>query len=662
MLVAAPERIATVLLMLSIAVSVSVLLEAFRPLVVAPLTLVLVAATWKVVPSALAPTRPAVAGTVTALGIVVAWFVVNVPFAARFVVVTRDPGFLTLEAFWLSRNESPDLPLTSSADLLAAIDGVSVASAAYSVNGDVLNVQGAKLLPGILAVGGWAGGDLGILVGNLVVGGVALLAVYSFARRLVGPFWAVVPLAALAASVPFAAFTRAAYTEPLTVALGFAGLTMVWSAVTARSLVQYAGAGAFIGATALARVDGAAQIIGLIAALGLASACALLPVVRRRLALGLVGASAAGLLLVGLGFLDLAVHSPTYLSNLSGQVTMLAQALALTIAVAAVLNVPRVWSPIARVVLRRRRGLAWGTASTVGSLAVLLASRPLWMEKHHTLAGTAYARAVEEIQALEGLPLDGTKSYDEMSVNWLTWYFGLPMVILAFVGLAIATYRAIRRRDPRLLVFVGVVAAPSAPYLWRVSITPDQVWAMRRFLPVTIPGFLVAATLALVVLWELARRWTRSVAVLGAVAVVCWPLLTWGNLFTAVEQDGRYGEARAVCAAADGRPIAVVGSALPYEATLLSICGTDAVAVSSGAPETLARVRDAWGVEVAVVAFRGDALPWAGTVPAPLRATTETIWERTLERSPHDALSSRSEVWVGHVQPDGSVVPPPAAP
>ncbi len=648
--------------MLSIVVSVAVLVEVFRPLVVVPLTLVLVAVTWKVVPSSLEPTRRAVAGTLTALGIVVAWFVVNVPFAARFVVVTRDPGFLTLEAFWLSRNESPDLPLTNSSDLLATIEGVKVASAAYSVNGDVLNVQGAKLLPGILAVGGWVGGDVGVLIGNLIVGGVALLAVYSFARRLVGPLWGLVPLFVLAASVPFAAFTRAAYTEPLTVALGFAGLTMAWSAVSARSLVQYAGAGALIGATALARVDGAAQVIGLVAALGTASACALLPMVRRPLARGLVAASAAALILVGLGFLDLAVHSPNYLSNLSGQVTMVARALAFTLVGAAVLNVPRVWSPLARVVFRSRRGLAWGAASVVVLLAVVLASRPLWMENHHTPAGSPYAQFLEEIQALEGLPLDGSRSYDEMSVNWLTWYFGPPMVILAFSGLAIATYRAIRRRDPRFLVFVGVVAAPSALYLWRVSITPDQVWAMRRFLPVTIPGFLVAATLAIVVLWGLAQHWARAVAVLGTVTVVVWPLVTWGNLFTVVEQDGRYGEARAVCDAVGGRPIAVVGSPLPYEATLLSICGTDAVAVASGAPETLARVRDAWGGQVSVVAFRGDALPWAGTVPPPLRTTTETTWERTLERLPDDALTSQSQVWVGHVQPDGSVVPAPAAP
>ncbi|WP_454043134.1 ArnT family glycosyltransferase [Cellulosimicrobium sp. Marseille-Q8652] len=661
LLVAAPDRVQTLLLSLSIAVSVTVLLEAFRPLVVLPLTAVLVALLWRLVPDPVPATRRAVIGTSAALGVVLVWLAVNVPFAARFVVVTRDPGFLTLEGFWLRDNSSPDIPLGAGADLLAQIDGVRIASMAYSTSGDVVHVQGAKLLPGILAVGGWAGGDLGILVGNLVLGAVALLAVYAFARRLVGPLWALVPLVGMACSVPFAAFTRAAYTEPITVAFGFAGLTLAWSAVAARSWWQFAGAGAFIGATALARVDGAAQMIGLVAALGLAAACATLPAARRRLVVALAAATAGGLVLVALGYLDLAVHSPKYLSDLSARVNMLGLALAATVVVAVLVNVPLLARLLGWVTLRGRRLLAWGCAAAVVVVALVLVTRPLWTEKHNIDGASPYAGFIENIQKLDGLPLDGTRSYDELSVNWLTWYFGVPMVVLAFAGLAVATYRAVDRRDPRLLIFVGVVAAPSALYLWRVSITPDQVWAMRRFLPVTIPGFLVAATLALVVIWETRRRWARVLAVLGAVAVAGWPLLTWSNIFTVVEQDGRFGEATAACDAAAGRPVAVLETVIPYEATLRAICGTETVAVSNAEPETLARLREAWGGDVAVVAFHGEVIPWSdGVVPPPLRTTTETIWERTLVSPPQEARTTESRLWMGVIEPDGTVVPVPS--
>ena len=143
--------------------------------------------------------------------------------------------------------------------------------------------------------------------------------------------------------------------------------------------------------------------------------------------------------------------------------------------------------------------------AAIALLAATLISRPLWMVGHHIALGTGYDRLIGGLQRHECLAFEPTRSYDELSVTWLSWYYGWPLVLLAFAGLALIARSAIRSRDPRYLILLTVIAAPSALYLWRVSVTPDLVWAMRRFLPVTIPGFLLAATITLVALWSKTR-------------------------------------------------------------------------------------------------------------------------------------------------------------
>ena len=44
---------------------------------------------------------------------------------------------------------------------------------------------------------------------GLMGGGLALLAVYAFSRRLVGPLWALAPMIALGLSMPMVYFSRA---------------------------------------------------------------------------------------------------------------------------------------------------------------------------------------------------------------------------------------------------------------------------------------------------------------------------------------------------------------------------------------------------------------------------------------------------------------------
>lgn len=656
---AAPDRVVLTLFWTSVVVSLTVLAGRFTPVLVGPLLLVVVVLTWRLAPAPLAADRQhALAGT-GAIVIAAAWVVVHRPYASTWVVVDRDPGFLTLEGLWLASSSRPEIPLGTADVPLDAVDGLTASSISYYAADGQLYVQGAKLLPGLLGVGGWLAGDAGVFTTNLVLGACALLAVYGLARRHVGPWWALVPMLGLATSVPMAAFSRSAYSEPLTVALAFGGLTVLTSALRTGSRHQYLLGGALVGSTALVRIDGAAPVIGLVAALGLVAAARLGRSDRRGAVVNLALAVGAALAMVALGYLDLRLHSPKYLSDLSSQFTLLVAALVLTTVVGAVLALPQMWGKVRRVALQRRQAVGTAAAALVALVSVALLSRPLWMVSRHIPDGSGYADYVSGLQRAEDLPEDATRSYDELSLVWLSWYHGWPMVVLALAGLALLAWRAVVRRDAASLLLLGVVGAPSALYLVRVSITPDQIWALRRFLPLTIPGFLVTATLVLAALWATRRALLRVTAAATAATVALFPLWTWNDLFPVVEQSGRYPELMTACAAIDGdRVLFLRPGSPPYLEPLRTVCDVDVVEAGPPlSPESLAALLRAWGVDsVPVVTFDATTGPWARP-PEPVRVTTITTWPRSLSTRPSGAVERTSLLYVGVAGQDGLIEP-----
>jgi len=515
----------------------------------------------------------------------------------------------------------------------------------------------------MLGLAGWLGGERALLEANLVIGAVGLLAVFALGRRIVRPAIALVPAVALGCSLPMLVFSRAAYTEPLALALAVGGLTMAWSAAESRTWWRYLVAGGMVGATALVRIDGAASVIGIVAGVGLTAAAAVAPRARRRQLLALSLVAVAAVSMVILGYLDLRLYSEDYLTDHWPQFTSLIAVLVVTVCAVFALSLPRSLGGARRWVLAQRRPLAVGAAGLVGLVAVILASRPLWLVNHRVPGNSGYSYHVGLLQAAAGLPLDPTRSYDEYSLWWHAWYYGWPMVVLAVVGLAVAGYRMVARRDPRLALLLGVLVAPSLLYLWAVSITPDQIWAMRRFLPVTVPGLLLACAVALDALWSRRWRFARPLAVLGGALVLLYPVFTWGSLLGVVEQDGRLPEAHTACAAIGDDPVVYmhVGTVSPpYLATLRTMCDVEVVqAAEQLSTSDLVAIRHAWGDrDVKIVAFLPEALPWPdGDVPDPLRTTTISSWEESLQSIPSDVVETRSTLWVATIEPDGSLSP-----
>ncbi len=141
------------------------------------------------------------------------WIVVGIIFSAEYLIVTRDPGFLTSHRHLAHRSRLVRHPYTwrSPGRRPAAPTSFPTLGRRGTCMGTSSNRQGARALPALISVGGWIAGMPGVLAANVVVGGVGVLAVYNLARRFLTPLAALAPAAALALTVSHLGLSRSAY-------------------------------------------------------------------------------------------------------------------------------------------------------------------------------------------------------------------------------------------------------------------------------------------------------------------------------------------------------------------------------------------------------------------------------------------------------------------
>jgi hypothetical protein len=272
-------------------------------------------------------------------------------------------------------------------------------------------------------------------------------------------------------------------------------------------------------------------------------------------------------------------------------------------------------------------------------------------------------------QEVAGLPVDGTRSYDEMTLVWLSWYLGPIAVVLGALGAAMLARRAVDGRRPELVVLLVTLGVPSLLYLVRPSITPDVIWAMRRFLPAVIPAILLAAGWFLH--WAAGAVRSRAAAApgsrvgwlwagvwAGGAGVLLAPMVTWGAITVTSDYSGRVGEVAQVCReVAGGRVLVVRGADPPWLPTLRIACDADVVELPGPAgPEDLAAVRAAWGGgDVFVLAASPRSVRWPVGEP-PTFATPVARWPHAIQPS-NAPIRFTSSLWLGRIAEDGSVVP-----
>ena len=589
-----------------------------------------------------------------AAGVVLVVVVLWTAFAAwapsQHVVLDRDPASYLNTAAWLAGGG--DLQAEVARGGLEVLEGDEVtyrSIAVYVTGPGRVEFQFVHQTSALLAVATTVGGAPLALRLPALAAGLGLLAVWVVAtlatRR---PLLALFPVGLLGLGLPLLFAARDTFSEPFSLALVWWAAVLLL-AVHERPAVAPAALGGFaLGCAVAVRAD---ALLFVAAAVGL-SGCSILAAQddlrRRRLRAGLV-ALAAGAIPVVFAAIDLVAMSGRYFEEHVGTVTSAAALVVLALAaVTAALVVARVrpaWVGRVRPVPRD-----W--AIGVGVL-VVAAFAFAWFVRPH----------VQELRFDEGPPRFGGRSYYEDTAVWLSWYLGVVGFALAIVGAGWATIRALRARAPSALVAVLVTTLGLCSiYLVNASVTPEQLWASRRFLPGILPGLAVLA--ACPILWWLRRsspspRWrlaVASVVVLAALvplAVTTWPLR---NL---AQQRGYLDVVLDACDQLG--PDATVLVVDPWGAdtvaqTLRSWCGVPVGVPGPGfddaARERLLEAVESSGRRLVLVAGDGPglaALPWA---------SGESVSTRVVE-NPVEPDRTETSYPSGYLDPS-EVNPPPS--
>jgi hypothetical protein len=472
-----------------------------------------------------AATGPALGMCVVAIALGV-W---NGLHASYHVASDRDPGVYLLAGKWLSDHAS--LIVSGGAIWTAKgpyFDWWSLGM--YPHPGGTVQFQFNHFLPSLLAEAQDIGGDRLMVRVPSVLGAIGLCAVYSVGCRLIKRPWVVLGVvAALGVSLPEVYVARDTFAETSTQVLLWGGILLLLRLQTVRRPGVGLLAGLCIGGTMLTHVDAAVYLIALppLAALGWLAA----PTQDRKPLARIYGAVVLGAIgPVVLGTVDLQRDAYLYYDALSRQIHtlyfgILASVVASAILVAGLAGVPR----LRQRVEAARRPVAVAVAAVV-VVGLLLAWFVRPAGPHATAAGGA-TQYVAHLQRLEGLPIQPTRTYAEQSMRWIEWYIGPVALTLAIAGLCVLSWRAIRRGSYTSLVVLLLSGIITAHYIWNPSITPDQLWASRRFVTAGLPLLLLAAGVAVDGVARMASirsvepLWIRTSMGLGVLAVAVFPLI-----------------------------------------------------------------------------------------------------------------------------------------
>lgn len=641
---------------------------AFRPVLVVPGTLAAAAglvALWGPVEVRVGR-RYVFALAVVALGVAMVT-ALNAQLSAQHVLTERDPGVYTVTARWLAQEH----------DVL-----IAASAPAFGGGGDLrhdgygfypgrpdgrLYTQFLHLFPAVLAVGDWIGGSWLLTRTNAVIAGFGLFMVFLFAARISGPWWAALTIAALSATLPFAHFARDAYSELLAMAFLWGGLWLLAQARSTFSARRGLVAGLAIGATCMVRIDSFVYLIPLTLYLAweLFRAGRASPGPRRR-ADRFVAAFAAGAAVsAGLGLLDGVLLTPPYLEDHSGQLLGVAIGLGAALMLAMGGLALRGRRAPRRLVARApRRAIANGCAAAILALAAFA-----YFVRPHL--GSAVDRSddwnsdqIAHFQTAEGVPVEGARTYAESSMLWLEWYLGPPALALGVIGMALLVRRCVLGHDRQLLPFLLVLATVAVLYLWRPSIYPDQIWAMRRYLPVVFPGLLILCFWTLRLGWDASigaqrQRWGRAAIVVLAAAAAVIPAARLGDLaaqrgtqvplaYVTEQLCGRLPERAAVAVQADDNLDNV------YLQTVQVFCRVPVVATQQGLGvddyRALERRARRTGRELRVLSK--GAVPFRPPPPVEKVAHEEyELLEQTLTRRPSYVHVVRFDLFMARVPP-----------
>jgi hypothetical protein len=660
------------LLLGSLAAAVLALLGLWRPWVagiVLVALLVLALRLARLVPARPLPVWAAVATVVLSVGATV-W--VGATHSEQ-VLPRRDSGSYLQSAIELSKGHTRPIRIDPDSvggpDVLR-IEGVTLGSPAFYAIGTPEHPAIQPQFPvgpsAWYSVAWWVGGAGATFWLPALLFGLTVLGIGLMGSVLTGPRWG--PLAAVGSALlfPLVHVGRSTYSEPLALPLLAAGLLALTAAARSARLAEVAAArgsaavaGILIGGGVVVRVDALREAV-------LVVPLVVLGLLRRQphartLAVWLAVSAA-----VTTGVT--ALTSSKYLASIAGSLLPLV-ALGVVVCVGGVLLVKaerRGWS-LPQAVQRR---LPLAASLLVVVVGVYLASRPLWQVGRQSPADPG-SKVVAVLQAMQGLPVDGGRTYSEMSVVWMSWWVGPVALVVALVAAAVLAQRATHAwlEDGDAPAWAGpalVCVGSTVLTLYRPGITPDHPWADRR-LTIALPTvvLLVVSAAAVTSRWS-TRRLPYAVSALASVLIaaallVPTALATWHHVDERVELH-ELAAVDTVCAQFRPGDVAFMvdsRAANEWPQVLRGYCGvpalsttfalrSDHAALSSAVDRASKDVAAHGGRLVLLAADSTQPLSDLGLDRAVVGVDTRVEEDpRLLEQRPDDLVDLPIHVWLG---------------
>jgi hypothetical protein len=589
------------------------------------------------------------------------------------VLPRRDSGSYLQSSIDLASGHTRPVPIPAASvggpDVLR-IEGITVGSPAFYAAGTADHPTIQPQFPigtsAWYSVAWWLGGASAAFWAPAVLFGLTVLSLGLLCCLLAGPRWG--PLAALGTALLFPVLhvSRSTYSEPVALPVLAAGLIALTMAARGARLVDVAAAriaalvgGVLMGGAVLIRVDALREAV-------LVVPIAVLAMLQRQAHGRTLAAATAGSTVVAFALTGLT--SWKYLGSIAGSLLpLVALAVAVCVAGAVLLAGARrgwtmpllvqAWLPRSLVVLV----LAGGA---------LLATRPLWQTVHQSAADPG-SHVVAALQAAQGLPVDGGRTYAEHSVQWMAWWVGPVALGIALVATAVLAHRAatwwIEGQELPSWTAAAVVSIGSTVLtLYRPGITPDHPWADRR-LVIALPTvvLLVVASAAVLSRWSTRRLPYAAMVALSAASaaslLVPTALATMPHARERVEQ-GELTAVDQVCRQFRPGDVALMvdsRAANEWPQVLRGYCGVPALSTTFALrtdPQRLAsavgrigRSIHARGGRLVLVAADSTApLSQLGLTTAVVGVNT-TVREdaRLLEQRPDHLVDLPLRVWLG---------------
>lgn len=444
-----------------------------------------------------APSAPFSASVKIVLGLaLLSMLALYSAYPTYYMLGGRDPGLYLLFSQYIARTGGLNLHLPVLGSTLAQYSHViessypaiyNAAQRGLSQDSTQLVPQFQHLFPAVGAIFYSAAGIEGLVRANAFIAVLALWGYFVTARRVVGQWPALVSMVALGIDPAVIWEARITLTEALSLAILFGGMAFAWLSIDRRNRLLGAVAGIALGCSLLNRLDGG--FAGLVV-LGITLYATVFKPRLRSVTVAMVIAYGIA---STIGFIDGYYNSHPYFHDLwiGGS---LQAAIGLNYGEILLCGIMLLLPGKSKFVRwLAQYGVSWGAKSGVFVLAV-------WLTFSYFILPNV------------GQGLDAHASVE------LAWYVS-PIVYPLFL---IGAFLVARRVQWEYCLPLLLVAGASVfVFTFRPGISPDLIWATRRWVPYTIPMLTILATFCLIAAWhQLSLRQARLGLLVGCSVIV----------------------------------------------------------------------------------------------------------------------------------------------